>query len=385
MAKLQLFYATNRNHLGEDRWHPSGYGKNFSADGMENLRFGRLTVNASDAKMKTAMQAESAGAAVNGSKLGDYLKTLVEGAAIEAYEEKIDPRVSQESQKSIVLGSAAFFADLKDLMMGGTDTLIFIHGFNVSWDAAVASALALQASLNRTDGTDAKQKVNVVLFTWPSDGMALPLVSYKSDRSEAAGSGHAVGRAFLKLRDFLARLNDRATGEPVCGQDIHLACHSMGNYVLQNALKRMDEYTPGNALPRLFEHVFLCAPDVDDNVLEIGAPLGRVHELARCVTVYHNRGDKAMYVSDYTKGNPERLGTNGAAHPATLHNKVHQVDCSAFAGEGTDFVQHSYFNSGLPNLDIRHSIEGLANDDKRRNRRRKGDLPNVWELKRSRP
>ncbi|MBP8137544.1 MAG: hypothetical protein KAY61_05005, partial [Candidatus Eisenbacteria bacterium] len=92
MAKLQLFYATNRNHLGEDRWHPSGYGKNFSADGMENLRFGRLTVNASDAKMKTAMQAESAGAAVNGSKLGDYLKTLVEGAAIEAYEEKIDPR-----------------------------------------------------------------------------------------------------------------------------------------------------------------------------------------------------------------------------------------------------------------------------------------------------
>lgn len=384
LAELKIFYATNRNHLGPDRWNPTGYGKGFSADGMENLRFGTVSVNASDAKLRAALHATSAGGAVHGGKLGDYLGDLAGGATIHAYAEKIDPSISQDSQKNVVLGSAAFFADLQSLMMGGTDTVVFIHGFNVSWQGAVAAAMSLQASLNRTDGADPKQKANVVLFSWPSDGMALPLVSYKSDRSEAAGSGNAVGRAFLKLRDFLAGLNDRATGEPVCGQDIHLLCHSMGNYVLQNALARMDAYTPGNALPRLFENVFLCAPDVDDTALEAGAPLGRVHEIARTVTVYHNRGDKAMYVSDYTKGNPERLGTNGAAHPAAVHNKVQQVDCSDVAGEGTDFVQHSYFNSGLPNLDIRHSIEGLAPDDRRRNRRRKGDLANVWELARRR-
>ena len=101
------------------------------------------------------------------------------------------------------------------------------------------------------------------------------------------------------------------------------------------------------------------------------------------MTVYHNRGDKAMYVSDYTKGNPERLGTNGAAHPATLHNKVHQVDCSAFAGEGTDFVQHSY-QLRPANLDIRHGIGGLANDDKRRNRRRRATCRTCGRLVRKR-
>lgn len=380
MSDLTLFYATNRKHEGANRWRPKRYGKSFSTDGMENLRFGRLTVKADDAKLRAAMDSSSAGGPVNGGALGSYLTGLAKKADIRAYAEKIDPTLSEDGQPDIALGSAGFFADLQQVMMGGTDTVIFIHGFNVSWESAVGSALALQVSLNRADGADPAQKVNVVLFSWPSDGMALPLVSYKSDRTEASGSGYAVGRAFLKLRDFLAGLRDRATGAALCGQDIHIACHSMGNFVLQNALSRMDDHTPGNALPRLFEHVFLCAPDVDDSVLEPGQPLGRVHEIARCVTVYHNRGDKAMYISDYTKGNPERLGTNGAARPAALHNKIHQVDCTPVAGIDNDWVQHSYYSSGLTNLDIRHSIEGLALNDPRRSRRPKGDLPNVWEI-----
>jgi len=57
-------------------------------------------------------------------------------------------------------------------------------------------------------------------------------------------------------------------------------------------------------MPRIVDHVFLCAADVDDDALEPGRPLGRIHEIAREVTVYHNRGDKDLHVSDITKGNP---------------------------------------------------------------------------------
>ena len=46
MSKLQLFYATNRGHEGKNRWKPEAYGTKFSSDGMENLRFGSLTVDA---------------------------------------------------------------------------------------------------------------------------------------------------------------------------------------------------------------------------------------------------------------------------------------------------------------------------------------------------
>jgi len=377
MSELSLFYATNRNHLGDDRWHPTGYGTKFSDDGMENLRFGRLSVEADEAILAQHLAARAAGGLVDGSALASYLTERTDSASIQAYRETLDPTASDTVQGAAALGSTAFFADLQAIMQGGTDVVVLIHGFNVSWRSAVGSALALQVALNRTDGSDPTQQIRVVLFSWPSDGQALPFVSYKSDRSEAIGSGFAVGRAFLKVRDFLAALRDRRDPSVLCGQDIHLLCHSMGNFVLQNALVRMSEHTPGNALPRLFEHVFLCAPDVDDNAVEADQPLAPVHEIARTVTIYHNRGDKAMYVSEYTKGNPERLGTNGASRPSLLHNKVSQVDCTAIAGG--DFIQHSYYASGLTNLDIRYSLEGLALDDPLRLRRR-GDLPNVWAI-----
>lgn len=379
---LTLFYATNRNHEGgPDRWHPASYGKKFSDDGMENLRFGKVTVEANDTELKKFLSKDgkSMGTA-NGEKLGDYLAQCARSARIEAYPERIAKDVSDKAQSDAKFGSKAMFDDLKALMMKSTDVLIYIHGFNVNWFSAMGSALALELMLNNSKAAASAQRVTVVLFTWPSDGLALPFVSYKSDRTEAAGSGYAFARGLLKVRDFFGELRDRAAkgGEKPCEQDIHLLCHSMGNYLLQNTIERIDDHTPGNALPRLFEHIFLCAPDVDDSVLDPDQPMGRVHELARCVTVYHNRGDVALVISDHTKGNPERLGAGGAARPSLLHNKIHQVDCTPIVKE---LVEHSYYLFGYVNDDIRRSVDGVALDDERRRRERDPNLPNVWKMK----
>ncbi|MBS1210344.1 MAG: protein of unknown function hydrolase family protein [Proteobacteria bacterium] len=381
MAELKLFYATNRNHLGNDRWHPQGYGPKFSDDGMENLRFGVLTVKAADAQIaklqKSGMGKAGKG---DGEKLAEYLAGCATSAHIDAYPESISKDIADVAQKDAKLGSLAMFEDLMTVMEASSDVLIYIHGFNVKWTDAVGSALALQLMLNSRPGRDTRQNLTVVLFSWPSDGAALPWVSYRSDRTEAAGSGAAVGRALLKARDFLIGLRDKAKagGRQPCGQDIHLLCHSMGNYLLENALARLYDFSPGNALPRLFEHVFLCAPDLDDNALEEGKPLGRIDQVARNVTLYFNRNDKAMYVSDYTKGNPERLGQTGAAHPALLHNKICQVDCTAVV---TGFTGHSYYLTGNINADIRQSIDGLSQDDPERLRARAANLENTWTLK----
>lgn len=385
MAKLTLYYATNRNHVGNDRWRPDSYGTKFSDDGMENLRFGFVTVAADDKKITAFLNTGLRDGGVgDGEGLGGYLAECAKTAAIEAYQESINPGIADVAQKGLKLGSKAMFADVMSDMEKSSDVLIYIHGFNVSWFEAVGSALALQHMLQNAAQRDPEQSVLVVLFTWPSDGMALPWVSYKSDRSEATGSGAAVGRAFLKMRDFLAGLRDRAKkgGKTLCGQDIHLLCHSMGNYLLQSALTRTFDFTPGNALPRLFEHVFLCAPDVDDNALEPGEPLARIDQIARNVTIYHNRNDKAMVVSDYTKGNPERLGGTGAAHPALLHNKVHQVDCTEVA-QGLGLAEHSYYLDGNVNADIRASIDGVSQDDPRRHRTANATLNNVWSMKKA--
>jgi esterase/lipase superfamily enzyme len=117
---------------------------------------------------------------------------------------------------------------------------------------------------------------------------------------------------------------------------------------------------------------------VDDTSLEDGQPLGRVHELARSVSVYHNRGDAALVVSDFTKGNPDRLGSNGPARPTQVHNKVHQVDCTPIV---KGLVEHSYYLVGTVNADIRLSIDGVAHDDPRRLRNRVGMMGNQWEMR----
>ncbi|MDH4063536.1 MAG: alpha/beta fold hydrolase [Acidobacteriota bacterium] len=380
MTTIKLFYATNRRHEGPSRWKPTGYGTKFSDDGIENLRFGRLSFEADSAEIQKCVTRPVDHGVGDGRRLSKLLSaTLQDGMAIAPYREKIDRRSSEAKQPNARLGSKALFNDLHSVMSKTTDVVIFVHGFNVSWVDAVASAASLQLMLNSTPARDPGQEVQVVLFSWPSDGLALPYVSYKSDRTEAQGSGFAFARGLLKVRDFLAEMR-RPSGEALepCRQDIHLLCHSMGNYVLQNALKRMSEFTPGTSMSRILEHVFLCAPDVDDDVLEPANPLGRIHEIARQVTVYHNRGDKAMHVSDYTKGNPERLGTNGSARPALVHNKVHQVDCSDIVEDTYD--EHGYYAWGLTAADIRQSIDGVPADGPARARKASRELPNVWRL-----
>ncbi len=360
-----LYYATNRAHEGANRWRPDGYGFKFSADGEENLRFGRVSLTADPAKIRGHLAKSVAGAAGDGEDLTAYFGKQLKKASIRAYEEKAGATV-EESQ----YGSLGMFSDIRETMKEANDVLIYIHGFNVSWNDAVASALALQEMLNSRTRKSPGRDTMVVLFTWPSNGTATPWLSYRSDRGDATSSGKAVGRGILKLAKFL---QDPACN---CDQGLHLLSHSMGNFVLQNALARLREFTRG-ALPRIFEHIFLCAPDVDDDVLEPGHPMGDLHQLARCVTVYHNNGDLALHGSDYTKGNPDRLGSAGPARPRLVHNKAHSVDCSPIV---SGFMEHSYYLGGRPNLDIRASIAGLPLDAKIRGRRRATDMPNVWEL-----
>ncbi len=380
--RLKMFYATNRRHQGTNRWKPDEYGTEFSSDGMENLRFGQVSLQADSNTINTHLKRKKANQsdAGDGEKLADYLaKCSRDACTIKAYREKINRSISDTHQPNAKFGSDSMFDDLRKAMLNQSDVLIYIHGFNVDWHQAVGAALALQLMLNRSAFNDGRE-ILVVLFTWPSDGKALPFVSYKSDRTEAKGSGYAFGRGLLKLRDFLTELKtDYAkTDNPLCDQELHLLCHSMGSYVLQNTLARMRDFSNGKNLPRLFSHIFLCAPDVDDDVLDKDKAMSDLHELTRSITIYHNKGDLAMYVSDYSKGHPDRLGHEGAARPAQLHRKAHQVDCSLLV---SGLVEHSYHLWGPVNSDIRYSIDGIAHEDSNtRQRLRHTNFNNVWEL-----
>ena len=371
MLTLTLYYATNRHHIG-DRWSPDSYGQYFSADRPNNLRFGRISVE------------------VGANKVRDYLNNTVnhrsgDGENLSRYIEKklrkkhlITPFKEPESDSSAPLASTTVFQELKKQMETKRDLVVFIHGFNVDWFEALASALALELMLNRHSHANDKVKdTSVFLFSWPSNGAMMKNKAYLSDRNDARDSSIAVARGFLKLRDFLMTLRPEHSDPAIkeCGQKLHLLCHSMGNYVLQHALASLAKLNNQKHFPQLFQHIFLCAPDVDDNIFERDRPMVNLHRLAKQVTVYYNNGDLAMYLSDYTKGNTDRLGHNGTARPLQLHHKVNQVNCSYIV---SGISEHSYYLWATVNEDIRQSINDIANDDCIR--KRIPQSAQVWRL-----
>lgn len=297
-----IYFGTNRNPKPAKK--PTDFGKNFSKNGLADLRFGKAVVNGNN----VTIQAHS-------EKL-----VQVEG---------IQQTDSQQSK----LGSHKLFAELRSKMReAGSDTLVFIHGYNVTFKEALITGS--QLAINHRGMNDGRG-VNVICFSWPSDGSMMPWKAYSSDRQDAAASGPAFARGLLKVAEFLQSMKK----EDACDQKIHLVAHSMGNYVLRHALQEVKRQS-GSHIPRIFDQIFLAAPDEDDDAFEHEHKLKLLPRLGRRVNVYFNRGDNAMSISDGTKGNPDRLGDDGPRAPTLVPGKVSQIDCSMVVD---GLIEHSYF------------------------------------------
>lgn len=297
---MKIFFATNRQPTSSKL---TNYGKHFNKDGLSVIRFGQ--------------------AIVSGNKV--TVKTAPEKLFVNEFETSL---VTDKTQ----LGSSKVFHDIRNQMVSSCrDTLIFVHGYNVSFKEAIKSAAKLGKQLEKVDGG---KGVNIALFSWPSDGSMKPYLSYSNDRRDAAASGPGLARALLKFHDFLFNLER----EDYCDRRVHLMCHSMGNYVLRHALQ---EFLNHSSKPmRIFDQICLMAPDEDDDAFEHDYKLKLLPKIARHVNVYFNRGDRAMAISDLTKANPERLGDDGPRHPFQIPAKVTVIDCTNVV---SGIVEHSYY------------------------------------------
>mgnify|MGYP000635563021 CR=1 FL=1 len=91
---------------------------------------------------------------------------------------------------------------------------------------------------------------------------------------------------------------------------LHLMAHSMGAYVLRHGLQAIRAKDP-RALVRVFDQILLVAADEDDDAFETDEKLKPLSQIGRQVTVYFNPNDRALVISDKTKGNRDRLGSDG--------------------------------------------------------------------------
>lgn len=204
--------------------------------------------------------------------------------------------------------------------------LVLLPGFDSTFLVSMSRAAQI---------ADAYHAADVFCFSWPSQGK-LDLPSYKADRDAAVKSANAVADSLRKLFAVLTTLKANL---PV----LHIVAHSMGNFVLRNAVQLIPVKERSKTL---FESAFLMAADENYDALSKDKELRPLIKLAKKVPVYKNGGDFALTLSNLINGYP-RLGAWGPRDLSKLPMTVTSIDCSDVAStqgdNGETHYGHQYY------------------------------------------
>lgn len=213
------------------------------------------------------------------------------------------------------LGRDAFVTSLKDSLAaaGERDVLIFVHGYNVTFEDAARRAGQLAVDLKFAGRT--------LLYSWAS---AADTKKYTVDESTIDWSRDNF-EAFLQL----------ALGEVGAGK-VHIIAHSMGNRAVINTLERVMSWQLPAGAAKLGQIIF-AAPDIDrDRFVQLAA---KFRGCAARVTLYASSRDVALLASKFVHGYP-RAGEAGDA--LTVVDGIDTIDAS-LVDTSLVGLHHSYF------------------------------------------
>ena len=236
---------------------------------------------------------------------------------VKVYEETEDPQkhftmqeiktLSREELLELVRARLAASASFKD------HALVFVHGFNTSFDHAVYRTAQIANDL-KFDGA-------TFLYSWPSGG---GVASYTYDR-ESAGQSEPF------MRDFL-NLVVKETG----AKAVSVIAHSMGNEPVLQVLKDLKRSKPDGVV---ISQIILAAPDVDrDNFENITK---EIKGLAKGVTLYVASNDRALGISRRFHGGIPRAGDVPAGGPLVLPD-IDTIDITAVSTDSLGMNHSSY-------------------------------------------
>jgi esterase/lipase superfamily enzyme len=198
--------------------------------------------------------------------------------------------------------------------------LIFVHGFNTSFDDAVYKTAQI--------AFDTHFQGLPVAFSWPS--MA-SLTQYDYDQNSAQYSEDA----FTALLDLIH--ND---GEVT---KIYIVAHSMGNQIVLNALAHAQNAGYEIAM----DEIIMAAPDVDRDVFN--NLIERVKNVTKGLTLYASSADKALVLSRMKAGGVPRAGDVPAEGPI-LVSGMDSIDVTAL-GDDLFSLNHSLYSSNRVLID----------------------------------
>jgi esterase/lipase superfamily enzyme len=221
-------------------------------------------------------------------------------------------------------------SDLLAQAGGGGDVLIYVHGFNQTFETAALDAARL------ADGI--KFRGQTMAFSWPSKA---ELLDYAYDRDSAMWS-----------RDAFERVLSSIVSAPGSGR-VHIVAHSMGTMLTLESLRQLYAHYGDTVTGRIGAVVF-AAPDIDMDVFS--AAISRIGPLAGKITVVTATNDRALELSGRLAGGMTRVG---AAEKAAIERLGVRVIDASDAGWG--IINHDLFlsNAGVQQV-IRRSIDTAA-------------------------
>ena len=210
----------------------------------------------------------------------------------------------------------------------GREVLIYVHGFNQTFESAALDAARLSDGIRFHGET--------LAFAWPSRAK---LFDYGYDRDSAMWS-----------RDALHAVLDALLATPTTGRT-HIVAHSVGTMLTMEALRELYAKRAEPAADRIGALVF-ASPDIDMDVFT--SSVERIGPLARKITVITDTHDRALALSGWMAGGTTRAG---AAQTAKLKLfGLHVIDASE---QSWGVINHDLF---LSNDQIRETIrEVIAN------------------------
>ncbi len=174
------------------------------------------------------------------------------------------------------------------------DLLLYVHGFANDNEDIKGHMEYLN---KKYVGNDNSPIEVVMVFYWTTNGVEKSLRHYYDDQDDATIAGKAFARLYMKLDQFFDDLfyKKSKNNNPVCGNNIHLMCHSMGNQVLHKMIENLSRKT---TIKKNLKEIVLLAPDSDNDLFEDSRAFSQLPKLAERVHVYYHRKDQIIKLSN---------------------------------------------------------------------------------------
>ncbi|EEX39706.1 lipoprotein putative [Vibrio furnissii CIP 102972] len=247
-----------------------------------------------------------------GHKIGE-----IERPAYWKLEFSEDPDDHLMLRKTEILNKSLYFNRLRSQFVDSENLLIFIHGYNVSFeDAALRTAQIAY---------DLSFKGAPVFYSWPSQAKEK---SYMTDENNIRWSQG-------NIKNFITQVLEKTTS-----QNIYLIAHSMGTRALTQAYLDVMDDIP-SAKSRIKE-IILAAPDIDADLFKKDIAPKMVSKNSS-VTLYVSSTDVALMMSKTIHGGYSRAGYSGG-EPVIVEG----IDTIDVTNVGVGFLNHSTFAEVRP-------------------------------------